>query len=390
MKHSVQNNVRFISDLAELSLRGFRELHSASAKIGAKVASASVIDAAMSFSRARLNALMDLGEKAHALRDRDTLLRVGKAIRSLPLGALSDSIGNYYIGLSLCRKGRDAYPEANNIFLAAAEKAPKLFRAKAWGAVAANLATSGDLAGGRSAHDEARKIAEGCERGALRPLFWAAITRSLIKISDGDHRGAIEDLRRLAPLASIVGVEQPPLLYIFKNNLAIELAETGAMQEAVFLANELRTSPFAHLYPEWLRTSDDIAWKARRPSRDKIFISEQSSSAVDESEAAEAAETREEPRLAAEAAISHGQVALSAGDRAEAEPAGVPVSSAEPAVSKATVAAVLVSFSRITIQPTFPSTITRGIEDPWPAHPQFRSPGQGYAQFPPARGPPVS
>jgi hypothetical protein len=343
MKHSVQNNERFIGNLAELSLRGLRELHLASAKIGADLVNASVIDAAISVNRARLAALIDLGEMAHALRDRDTLRLVGEAIRSLPLGALSDSIGDYYIGLSLCRKGRDGYPTANKILSAVAEKGPKLFQAKSLVALGSNLTISGDHNGGQSLHGEACKIAEGCGRGALRPLFWAAINRSHIKTIDGDHRGAIEGLSRLAPLANIVGVEQPPLLYIFKNNLAIELAETGAMEEAVFLADELRASPFARLYPEWLRTSDDIAWKARRPSRDKIFISEQSSGAVNESAAAEAAEPREEPTLAApEAAISPGQIALAAVDRAEAEPASVPVRSAEPAVSKATVAAVLV------------------------------------------------
>jgi hypothetical protein len=388
MKHNVQNSERFIGDLAELSLRGLRELHAASAKVGAKFVSATVFDAAISASRAQLAALIDLGEKAHALRDGHTLRLVGEAIRSLPLGALSDSIGDYYIALSLCRKGRDAYPEANSIFSAVADKAPRLFRLKAWVALGTNLTLSGDPSGGLSAHGEACKIAEGCGQEVLRPLLCVAINRSHMKSADGDHKAAIEDARRLAPLASIVGVEQPPLLYIFKNNLAVQLAETGAIEEAASLAEDLRRSPFLRLYPEWLKTCDDIAWKARTPSRDKIFISGPSAGAVDESAAAVAAETREDPALA-EAAISHGQVALSAGDRAEAEPAGVPVRSAEPAVSKATVAAVLVSFSRITIQPTFPSTITRGIEDPWPAHPQFRSPGQGYAQFPPARGPPI-
>src|SRR5580704_112423 len=328
MKHSVQNNERLIGDLVELSLRGLRELHPASAKIGAQFFNACAIDAAVSTSRAQLEALIDLGEKAHALRDRDTLRLVGEAIRSLPLGALSDSIGNYHIGLSLCRKGRDAYPTANKILSAVAEKGPNLFRAKAWVAVAANLTISGDHTGARSAHGAAYKIAEACGLGALRPLFWVALTQSHIKTVDGDHKAAIEDLRRLAPLASIVGVEQPPLLGIFKNNLAIELAETGAMEEASFLADELRRSPFAHLYPEWLRTCQAIDWKARKPSGNMFFVGEPFTGAVDESAAIDKSESRDD-------------TSTPKADRVEPESARSAACSSEPKTLQAAVAAVL-------------------------------------------------
>jgi hypothetical protein len=377
MKHSVQNNVRFISDLAELRLRGLRELHPASAKIGAEFVNATVIDATISVSLARLAALIDLGEKAQVLRDGDTLRLVGEAIRSLPLGALSDSIGDYFIALSLCRKGSQAYPEANNRFLAVAEKGPKLFRAKAWVALATNLAASGDLAGGRSAHDAAFRIAEGCGREALRPFLCAAITRAHIKTVDGDHKAAIEDLRRLAPLASIVGVEQPPLLYIFKNNLAIELAETGAMEEAVFLADELRRSPFAHLYPEWLRTCDDIAWKARKPSGNMFFLGEPFTGAVDESAAADKTESRDDTSTAA-------------ADRVEPESARSAACTSGPKRLQSVVAAVLLEFRSIITRSTFPSTATGGIRTPWPVRQEHWPPGQGYDQSPPARAPPVT
>jgi tetratricopeptide (TPR) repeat protein len=377
MKHTVQNSERFIGDLAELSLRGLREIRAGNAKVGAGFVTASVINAAISTSRAQLAALIDLGEKAHALRDRQTLRLVGQAIRSLPLGALSDSIGNYYIALSLCRNGRDAYPEANKIFSAVAEKAPKLFSAKAWVALGSNLTISGDPSGGLSAHAEGCKVAEGLGRGALPLLFHVAINRSHLKSSDGDHKAAIEDLRRLAPLAKIVGIERPPLLYIFKNNLATELVETGAAEEAAFLAKDLRKSPFAHLYPEWLRTSDEIASKTQKASRNIVFIGEPFTGAVDESPAVDTTESRD-------------GIPTAEADRVEPESVGSATCSFEPKPLQAAVAAVLLEFRSIITKSTFPSTTTRGIRAPWPARPEHRPPGQGYAQSPPARGPPVT
>jgi hypothetical protein len=373
MKKNVTSK-RLIGDLAKSGLRPPHPLGAPG--IAARVTTALAMDATVSASRDSVAALARVGEDAQSLRDGRALDQVAEAIRAVALDKAAESIGNYFAGLSLCRLGAPGYPEAKRILLGVARNGPELFRAKALVTLGTLLIKEGDAKTGALVHDEACRIAVGCGRLALPLFFHVASTRYHLKSIDGDHRAAIEGLRRLAPSAKIVGVEQPPLLYIFKNNLAIELAETGALEEAASLAEELRTSPFARLYPEWLRTSDEIAWKTRKPSGNMVFIGEPFTGAVDESQAIGTAESREHTSTVDADWVEPGS-ALTA------------TCSSEPTPLQATVAAALLEFRCIISQSTFPSTTNRGIRAPWPARLEHRPPGQGYAQSPPARAPPL-
>jgi tetratricopeptide (TPR) repeat protein len=95
-----------------------------------------------------------------------------------------------------------------------------------------------------------------------------AVVRSI----DGDHRGALGDLERLWPMVRLASHEHPALRYDYLNSLAVELAETGRIEEAKHAIEIALRSPFADMYPNWRTTRDEIDDKGRRTSyRSRIF-----------------------------------------------------------------------------------------------------------------------
>jgi hypothetical protein len=208
------------------------------------------------------------------LRDGATLKLVGEAIRSLPLNGAGESIGDYYIALSICRDGPESHPQANQILWTVAEKAPMLFQAKACVALGSNLIVGGDIKAGLSAHDEACRIAGRCDRGALPVLFHIRLVRAFSQLAAGDRRGALGEMERLFPIASRVGLEFPALFHHYLNNRADQLAENGRLEEAQRVADKLSGYQLLDLYPEFRRTCEDIAQRTRRPSRLMVVVPE--------------------------------------------------------------------------------------------------------------------
>jgi hypothetical protein len=347
-------------------------------KIAAQLAAASAIEAERSACRRYLAASIRAGEKAQTVRDRETLERVAEAFRRLPLNSGGQSVGDYYFGLSLCRRGPEYFGQANSFFCGVADSGPAAFRGKALVALATNLVIAGDTKAGLSIHNDAVRIAESCgDRALALPVaFHAGMSRVFVSIRDGDHHGALIELERLLPIAGAIGQEYPALLHHYQNNLAGSLAAAGRLEEARHVAGWLSQSPYLDLYPESRRTCEEIGSRTRKPSGDKIFIGGPFTGALDESQAVEAAEVRDPAKAPAP-------------DLIEAEATSAQTRSAEATPLQATVAAVLLEFTSIIIQPAFPSTITGAIIAPWPARPEHRPVGQGYAQSPPARGPPL-
>jgi hypothetical protein len=376
MRERVINN-RFIGDL---TMSGMRGLQPGTSKIAAPLAAASVTDVAISASRRYLAAYIAEGEIAQTLRDARALRRVGKAIRRLTFLRVAAPIGNYYDGLAMCREGDPAsLQEAKRILSAVGDRAPALFRAKAWVAVGTVLCKEGDVKAGQSLHNEAGRIANSCGDSALvLPVaFHAGMSRAFVRSRDGDHHGALIELKGLLPIAGTIGLEFPALLHHFQNNLAIGLAAVGRLDEAQYVAGWLMRSPYLDLYPESRRTCEDIASRRRKPSRNIVFIGEPFTRAADESPAVEADEAR-------------NQTETTERDHSEAEETSAQTRSAEPTPWQATIAAFLLEVPPITIQPTIPSAIRGAIRASLPARSEYRPLGQGYDQAPLARGPPVT
>jgi hypothetical protein len=90
---------------------------------------------------------------------------------------------------------------------------------------------------------------------------------------NGDHRGAVADLERMFPIARITSSLQPYAYYDYLNALAVELREVGRLEQARRASEIALASPYAHAYPEWRETFDEIAAKQRRVSRSVVAVS---------------------------------------------------------------------------------------------------------------------
>jgi hypothetical protein len=99
---------------------------------------------------------------------------------------------------------------------------------------------------------------------------WTTINTQLItaifRSVEGDHEGALRHLENLQPLVRLLAPHQPLISYIYINSLAVELSEVGRLGEAQRLSEIAVRSPYAHAYPEWLETYDEIRANRRRAS----------------------------------------------------------------------------------------------------------------------------
>ena len=99
---------------------------------------------------------------------------------------------------------------------------------------------------------------------ALRHL---AVIRSI----HGDHRGALSDLKRLLPIMHWVGAIYPSEYCEHLNSLAVELGETGNVEEAHRAVDFALSSQFASAYPHWKETKLELASKPERPFAPIVF-----------------------------------------------------------------------------------------------------------------------
>ncbi|HSO75934.1 MAG TPA: hypothetical protein VLU47_13955, partial [Blastocatellia bacterium] len=93
----------------------------------------------------------------------------------------------------------------------------------------------------------------------------------IVRSLDGDHKGALDHFESLRPLVCQVAKRQPFYFYKYHNALAVELSETGRIEEAKVCSGIALASPFAHAYPEWSETRDEIA--AKRTSATPSVVS---------------------------------------------------------------------------------------------------------------------
>jgi hypothetical protein len=236
------------------------------------VTAAAMVDTAISISHSRLASYINIGEKAQLLRDGETLNRVSRAIRGLPLQQAS-SIGDYYGALSLNRQGPSAFPESNKILMEVANRGPQLFRAKARVALGTNFRISGDSDASMSALREVAETAGG-QPGCLHPMYLAQLQWVIMRMAECNHGAAIDRLQAMRPLAISLGVEYPSVLPVYYNNLAHVLIETGRLSEAAPLCAALAKSPFLPAYPELRGTLKMFAAKSRAGSRSVCVIGE--------------------------------------------------------------------------------------------------------------------
>jgi hypothetical protein len=106
---------------------------------------------------------------------------------------------------------------------------------------------------------------------------FVTIIRAGINLADilgcaGDHRASLEHLRAIRPAIEIAARVAPVYAPLWCNEVALDLAGLGRIEEARRFTALAVSSPFARAYPEWLETAQEIEQQAReKAARNRIL-----------------------------------------------------------------------------------------------------------------------
>jgi hypothetical protein len=263
------NSNFFINNLVN---PGLRSPQGSAVKVVPQLSAAAIMEGAVSASRRLLATYIEIGERAQAQRNSDALRLVGDSILEMPLDGAHSLIGRYYQALSINRQGPQSYPKANKLLLEVADNGPAIFRAKARVALGTNANICGDRETAESLYADAENILTSCRHGVLHPAFLIRFQHAFFKTSEGDHRGALDCLTNLLPLARLIGHQYLGLLHIYYNNLAIGLLRQGRLSEAEPLCRILAGSPFRAAYPEWHEPLGLLASQRQPPAGQSFSV----------------------------------------------------------------------------------------------------------------------
>ncbi|MEK6301048.1 MAG: tetratricopeptide repeat protein [Acidobacteriota bacterium] len=216
------------------------------------------------------NQLIRFAEQAYIRRDLDTLEDVSRVLMSLPVEA-SRQIGLYYAALNIKRRGR--INEAQKLLETVADNASPTYRARAIQGLGAVHHDLGHLDEALRFQLEALRAASDRNGRGLQTTLLARWEISTIRGLDGDHRGAVSDLKNLRPLVNLAAKQQPYYFYEYCNDLAVELGELGRIAEASAVLEPALASPYAPAYPNWAETRDEIAAKRLAATPSVVAVS---------------------------------------------------------------------------------------------------------------------
>jgi len=207
------------------------------------------------------NELIRYAEQAYVMRDVKALDEVSHVLMNLPVEA-ARQIGTYYFALAMYHRGQRE--EADALIENVADDAPVTYRARAIQTLGARRHAYGQLDEALRFQLEALRAASDSNANGLQTALMARWEISIIKSLDGDHKGALSDLKGLTPLVSLVAKQTPFYFYFYCNDLAVVLGELGHIGEAQTTLDIALASPYAPLYPNWAETRLEI--EAKRTS----------------------------------------------------------------------------------------------------------------------------
>ncbi|MEK6320704.1 MAG: hypothetical protein AABN33_03360 [Acidobacteriota bacterium] len=219
-----------------------------------------------------VTSLVSIADQAHTIRRLDVVGCVGQLLLSLPLPRQLETVGHYYQALSLNRGGLGDTLRAGRLFEKVADNASLHYRARAMLALGSNYVVVGEHKTAMLFYPEVIRIAARDRSFDPLTLYIARRTAAAIRGMDGDHRGAVEDLERIFPLARIASSVQPNVYYDYMNTLAVELGDLGSLERARNASEIALTAPFAGAFPEWQQTFDEIEAKRARASRSVVPV----------------------------------------------------------------------------------------------------------------------
>ncbi len=234
------------------------------------------------------NEVIQLAEQAYLRRDLDSLEEMSRVLTNLPVDA-ARQIGLYYHALAIKRKGDTV--QAQTLFETVADNAPIACRARAIQGLGANCLGKGQLNEALRFQLEALRACSDTNAHGLQTVLMAHWDIAIVRSLAGDHKGALAHFEKLRPLVCQIAKRQPFYFYKYHNALAVELSETGRIEEAKACSSIALASPFAHAYPEWSETRDEI--DAKRDSATPSVVSISRRAEAPPSPQAEAAPRRQ-------------------------------------------------------------------------------------------------
>lgn len=218
-----------------------------------------------------VNTLVSAADQAYAIRRLDVVSCVSKLLLSLPLSRRLETVGDYYLALSINRGGHGDTVRAGRLFEKAADNASLHYRARATLALGSNYVAAGDHKTALSFFSEVMRITG---RSDVDPITLYRTVRSMavIRGMDGDHEGSVSDLERIFPLARIAGSVLPFAYYDYMNALAVELGEVGSLDRARHASATALKFSSSGAFPEWQETFADIESKRARASRSVVPV----------------------------------------------------------------------------------------------------------------------
>lgn len=217
------------------------------------------------------NELILFAEQALVIRDIDALDEVSHALMNLPIDN-ARQVGCYYYAVAAYRKGqRD---EADALLETIADDGPTTYRARAIQTLGTNRHADGCLDEALRFQLEALRVASDRNAHGLQTTLLANWEVLIIKSDHGDHRGALSDLRKLAPLVHQFTKQKPFYFYAYCNALAIELGEVGHLDEAEAASQTALRCPIASAYPEWAETRQELEAKCTSATPSVVAVSQ--------------------------------------------------------------------------------------------------------------------
>ena len=214
------------------------------------------------------NNVIALAEQAYLLRQMDIVEEAVKLSQTLPLSDDYKWAIKYYE--AVCAGRKREIDKANSLFESVAENAPLQYRAKALLSLGTGfLWHADDKESALKFFNEASYVAHN-HVGDLQTSLNAHRMLAVVRSAEGDHEGALAGLESLFPIVRAVASKYPPVYYDYMNNLAVEMGETGRLEEAFNASRIALSSPFAGVYNEWRETQADLIVKARRSSRSVV------------------------------------------------------------------------------------------------------------------------
>jgi tetratricopeptide (TPR) repeat protein len=208
--------------------------------------------------------LIRLAEQAFTVRDWPQLEQTARMLFLVESPA-AQSAALVYLAIVSNRRGNQG--EARALLDLISPDAPQSITARALLTRGVIFEQENNLTEASCCYVEAARAARGANTFALTSSLFQL---SSVKSSQGDHKQALADLHALLPIVRLAACEHPRWLPIYHNELAVELAALGRIDEARAHSRFAIASPFAPAYQEWRETAEGL----KEPERVLVVVPE--------------------------------------------------------------------------------------------------------------------